>query len=57
MKDPMQFWLLGQIMLDSKRSGNPDKGSKTGHNPPSQFDQPCMSNLKQYLSKLGEDYQ
>jgi hypothetical protein len=56
MKDALQFWLLGQIMLDSKRSRNLDKGSKTGdNNPPSQFDQPCMTNLKQYLSKLSED--
>ncbi|KAJ8061506.1 hypothetical protein OCU04_009320 [Sclerotinia nivalis] len=58
MKDALQFWLLGQIMLDSKRSRNLDKGSKTGdNNPRSQFDQPCMTNFKQYLSKLGEDYQ
>ncbi|KAJ5457036.1 hypothetical protein N7530_012310 [Penicillium desertorum] len=58
MKDALQFWLLGQIMLDSKRSRNLDKDSKTGNNNlTSQFDQPGMSNLKQYLSKLGEDYQ
>jgi hypothetical protein len=56
MKDPLQFWLLGQIMLDSKRSGNPNNGLKTGNNPPNQFDQPCMSNLKQYLSKAGRGY-
>ncbi|KFY33150.1 hypothetical protein V495_08385 [Pseudogymnoascus sp. VKM F-4514 (FW-929)] len=41
MKDALQFWLLGQIMLDSKRSRDLDKGSKTGdNNPCSQFDQP-----------------
>jgi hypothetical protein len=56
MKDALQFWLLGQIMLDRKRSRNRDKGSATStNNPPSQFDQACMSNLKQYLSKLSQN--
>jgi hypothetical protein len=54
MKEALQFWILGQIMLDSTRSRSLDKDSRTGdNNAPSQFDQPCMSDLKQYLSKLG----
>ncbi|KEF62012.1 uncharacterized protein A1O9_03584 [Exophiala aquamarina CBS 119918] len=54
MKDAMQFWILGQIMLDSKRTRSLEKGSRTGdNNAPSQFDQPYMSDLKQYLSKAG----
>lgn len=53
MKDALQFWLLGQFMLDSKTSRNLDKNSKTNKKvAPSQFDQPCMSDLKHYLSKF-----
>jgi hypothetical protein len=54
MKDAMQFWILGQIMLDCKRFQGLDKGSKSYDNNASiQFDQPCMSDLKHYLRKLG----
>ncbi|KAH7378189.1 hypothetical protein BKA64DRAFT_688095 [Cadophora sp. MPI-SDFR-AT-0126] len=57
MKDALQFWLLGQVMLDSQRCidlGVGSKGSDNNNRIRSQFDQPCMSNLKLYLSKLDE---
>lgn len=54
MKDALQFWLLGHIMLDSKPSRSLDKGSTLSeNNAPSQFDQPCMNDLKHYLSIFG----
>ncbi|KAK5059884.1 hypothetical protein LTR84_009767 [Exophiala bonariae] len=54
MKDALQFWLLAQVMLDSKNSGRLDKRSGSSDNSsPCQFDQPSMRDLKRYLGKLG----
>ncbi|KAH7080864.1 hypothetical protein FB567DRAFT_114394 [Paraphoma chrysanthemicola] len=53
MKDALQFWLLAQIMLDSKKSPGLEEGpSSRDDNSPPRFDQPCMSHLKHYLHKL-----
>ncbi|KIW71365.1 hypothetical protein, variant [Phialophora macrospora] len=50
MKEALQFWLLGQIMVESKRPSQRDQSPKLGDNDaPIQFDQPCMNDLKQYL--------
>ncbi|KIW50480.1 hypothetical protein PV05_12065 [Exophiala xenobiotica] len=50
MKEALQFWLLGQIMLESKKPSKVDKNSEfSNNNAPIQFDQPCMNDLKQYL--------
>ncbi|KAH7087714.1 hypothetical protein FB567DRAFT_352456 [Paraphoma chrysanthemicola] len=55
MKDALQFWLLGQVMLESKRSRSLQTGSNSlDQDPPIRFDQPCMTYLKQYLDKFDK---
>jgi hypothetical protein len=57
MKEALQFWLLGQIMFESKNPNQLDKsppklGDDNNNEAPIQFDQPCMSDLKQYLRRF-----